>query len=209
MSRGKYQLIQCFSTVAKTRERMAPLVASARYADDFLRLQLAHLDQLRTYSTVSAEVDLDFPGIEEIRDRYSTRPQRRSDDTSASSPWDRSQPPSRRDSRKASTSGRNLFQSTYTMGTKPWSRRAVLDRHGERVDPLTQVDLALKDAAEKEDEMQQSRVKTRNKLQDMSQEIADLEYTKNRIRNELELQTANVSQGLVTVDLTPQYATWS
>lgn len=177
---------------------MIPLVSQAVYADEFVRLKLAHLEHLKQYSTVSAEIDLDFPGITELSDRY-TLSQRRTDPIS---PWDytksfKSQPPSRRASKLISASTTNgpnsLFQSSYTVGTKPWPRRYILDSSGAPVDPLTQVELALREAREKEDEMRRYKVKAQDELRDMCQEITDLEETKNRIRNELETQLAKVS----------------
>ena len=172
---------------------MVPLVSHAVYADEFVRLKLAHLDHLKSYSSVSAEIDLDFPGIKDLKDRYSITP-RRSDSIS---PWDKSQPPSRRASKlisAATTNGPNsLFQSSYTVGTKPWPRRYVLDPTGARVDPLTQVELALREAEDKEVEMKGYKADAQSKLRGMCQEIADLEDTKNRIRNELETQAAKVS----------------
>lgn len=189
-----------------SRERLIPLVSQAVYADEFVRLKLAHLDHLKTYSAVSAEIELDFPGIKELQDRY-TLSQRRAD---LLSPWDKSnfksQTPSRRASKLISASTTNgpnsLFQSSYTVGTKPWPRRYILDPSGSPVDPLTQVELALREAGEKEDEMRRYKADAQNKLRDMCQEIADLEETKNRIRNELETQTAKVSHSSNTCQQT-------
>lgn len=172
---------------------MRPLESQAMYADEFVRQKLAHLESLRSYSTVSAEIDLDFPGIKDLKDRYDNS-QRRSGPVS---PWDKPQPLSRRASKLISASTTNgpnsLFQSNYTVGTKPWSRLYILDPTGARVDPLTGVELALKEAGEKEDEMRSYKADAQSKLREMCQEIADLEDSKNRIRNELETQTAKVS----------------
>lgn len=171
------------------RERMAGFTPTATYAEDFMRLQLAHIEQLKNIATVSAEVDVDFPGVESIRERY-INSRRRS--THGDLAWD-SRPPSRRASRRASIYGPSLLPPTYPMATKPWPRRAALDRHGDRIDPLSQVELVLRDAEQVEEGMRRSKAVARTRLQDMSQAIATLHDTKNRVRDELEVRVEEVS----------------
>lgn len=175
----------------KGRERLAPLISTSTYADDFVRLQLAHLDQLRAYSTISAEVNLEFPGIDALRERYN-QIRRRSDESDTT--WDSSHPPSRRGSRRGSKLASTLFPPTYSMGTKPWPRRAALDRHGGRVDPLTQVELALRDADERQEAMRGVELDARGKMQDLIRVVDHLYCNKNEVRDELERHVEQASR---------------
>lgn len=184
-----------YRTLLRARERLAAIRATSSHADEFVRLQLTHLDQLKQYALVSAEVDVDFADLEALREKYSftssSRRSRSEHDKSDSNwmmdsatPTHSSGPPSRRPSSHAHLG----MPPAYTMVPKPWPRRAALDREGNRIDPITQVELALRDAATNEDDMRASRFRTKEKLDAMDIKLTELKTRKDEVLNKLDVE---------------------
>jgi hypothetical protein len=148
---------------------------------------IREVGQIQSASTISAEVDLQFPGLEELRERYLDQPRRRNaDDGEMTPPWMRSLPPSRRGSRRYSTLTQATLPAFHSIGAKPWPRRAVLDIDGNRVDPIQQVEMALVEAQESAEGLQRDKDDAIFRLRSMGETLDDMIKQKNDVREWLD-----------------------
>ena len=107
--------------------------------------------QIQAISRTSAEIEIDFPNLDELREQYSDRARHGQEHNTSgqSTPTWRSPTSSRPNSRRFSTIPSSI-PALFSFGAKPWPRRAVLDHEGNRIDPIRQVEIALDEATNTE-----------------------------------------------------------
>lgn len=146
--------------------------------------------QIETTSKIRAEIDLDFPGLDELRERYISN-NRRHEEGHITPPHIRSPTSSRRQSRRFTTLIPPTSPALY-IGTK-WPRRSILDAHGNRVDPIRQVEIALDGARDKEVELENNRYEAIVQLKTMRQKLDDMIRQKDNVRDWLDRSNQVVS----------------
>jgi hypothetical protein len=156
---------------------------------------LHEIGQSQQASRISAEIDLDFPGLDELQQRYANISRRNHDweDGATTPPWIRSQPPSRRGSRRISTLGAAALPAFYSVGAKPWPRRTIIDKHGDRIDPIRQVETALDEALDRESRLEHDKRVAVTKLQGIDKRLDDIISQKQAVKEWLDKSHQAVS----------------
>jgi len=169
--------------ISAARRRADILSSALEEADHWMLTFVQEVAQIENTSKIRAEIDLDFPGLDELRGRYNPAA-RRHEDGHITPPNIRSPTSSRRGSRRFTSLNPPTSPALY-IGTK-FPRRSVLDAHGNRVDPIRQVELALDGARDKEVELANDRHEAIVRLKGMARKLEDMVKQKNNVRDWLD-----------------------
>jgi hypothetical protein len=185
--------------ISAARGRADILSSALEEADHWMMTFVQDIAQIENTSKIRTEIDLDFPGLEELRVRYNPIT-RRHDDGQLTPPNIRSPTSSRRGSRRFTTLNPPTSPALY-IGTK-FPRRSILDAHGNRVDPIRQVELALDGAREKEAELAKDRHDAIVRLRSMARRLEDMVRQKNNVRDWLDRSNQVVCPSLLGLSCT-------
>jgi hypothetical protein len=177
-----------YRLISAARGRVDVLTAALEEADQWMVRFVYDVGQIETTSKIRAEIDLEFPDLDGLRERYNHLHRHREDTSGHStptSPWVRSPAPSRRGSRRFTNLGPPMSPALYSAGTN-WPRRSVLDHHGNRVDPIQQIEIALDEARDKEVALENDKLDAIRKLQVMDEKLNDMINQKNSVREWLD-----------------------
>ena len=172
-----------FRFISAARGRADILSSALEEADHWMMTFVQDIAQIENTSRIRTEIDLDFPGLDDLRARYNPTT-RRHEDGQLTPPNIRSPTSSRRGSRRFTTLNPPTSPALY-IGTK-FPRRSILDVHGNRVDPIRQVELALDGAREKEVELANDRGEAIVRLKSMARKLEDMVKQKNNVRDWLD-----------------------
>ena len=170
--------------MSAARGRVDILTSALEEADHWMFRFVHEVGQIESTSKIRAEIDLDFPGLDELRERYNSTT-RRYDEGHVTPPSVRSPTSSRRGSRRFTNLGPPTPPTVYSVGTN-WPRRSVLDHDGHRIDPIRQIELALDGARDKEIELEHERFEAIRKLKTMGESLQDMLVQKDNVRDWLD-----------------------
>jgi hypothetical protein len=184
--------------VSAAQTRVESLNSALVVADRSTTFFLHEIGQIQLASKISAEIDLEFPGLDELHQRYTSGSRRDRlghavEAGATTPPWSRSNSPSRRGSRRTSTLGASALPTFYSVGAKPWPRRTIVDKHGDRIDPIRQVEMALDEAADKEAVLEKDKHDAVAKLQGIDRRLDEIIAQKQAVREWLDKKTQAVS----------------